>query len=90
MQGVGARSASSYPHQWAGVSAPTPADPAYTSLVQHIHSRLAELKQRKEVLHKYLLVKLDEWDLHGIEDAASDLRDIESAMENLKKVLEIR
>jgi hypothetical protein len=41
-------------------------------------SQLRKYEQRKADMIKYLLMKVDEKDWHGVQDAASDLRDIES------------
>lgn len=34
--------------------------------------------ERKRTMIEYLRMKLDEGDFHGVQDAASDLRDIEA------------
>ncbi len=36
------------------------------------------IQQKKKILHDYILLKLEENDLHGISDAANDLRVIEA------------
>ena len=36
------------------------------------------IHQKKKILHDYILLKLEENDLHGISDAANDLRVIEA------------
>jgi hypothetical protein len=46
-------------------------------------SRLKELAAKKFLMVSYLLMKADEEDWHGVQDAASDLRDIESEAKGL-------
>jgi hypothetical protein len=36
------------------------------------------IQQKKKILHDYIRLKLEENDLHGISDAANDLRVIEA------------
>jgi hypothetical protein len=42
--------------------------------------------RRKATMLAYLDLKREEYDLHGIEDAASDLRDIEAALAVLDEI----
>jgi len=45
------------------------------------------LEQRKEMMVKYLLMKVEEQDWHGVADAAMDLRDIENYKAGLEAKL---
>lgn len=42
--------------------------------------QLAKYAERKAQMIQYLRLKLDEEDWHGVQDAASDLRDIDSEL----------
>lgn len=42
--------------------------------------QLKKYQERKEQMIAYLKLKLEEQDWHGVQDAASDIRDIESEM----------
>lgn len=53
-----------------------------------IRHRLGRLNGIKGVLEEYLEAKWESRDLHGVEDAASDLRDIEAEMAALRWVIE--
>lgn len=35
-------------------------------------------KQRRQILHDYILIKLDEGDYHAVSDAANDIRVLEA------------
>lgn len=48
-------------------------------------SRLGRLSERKALMVKYLLAKVEEEDWHGVQDAASDLRDIEAEVKGLNR-----
>lgn len=39
------------------------------------------LKKERRILKKYLISKFDAGDWHGVQDAASDLRDVEAALD---------
>lgn len=45
--------------------------------------RIAELKLSRPRLIDYLKMKLEMEDWHGVQDAASDLRDLDSEMDGL-------
>lgn len=45
--------------------------------------RQGALEAQKEVMIRYLLVKVAEQDWHGVQDAGSDLRDIEAELQGL-------
>jgi hypothetical protein len=47
--------------------------------------RLLILHKRKAVMVSYLRMKADEEDWHGVQDAASDLRDIEAELKGLAR-----
>ena len=48
--------------------------------------RLNSLRKRRAVMRDYLQVKFDEEDYHGVQDVASDLRDIDVEIATLEKV----
>ena len=51
---------------------------------------MISLKERKKIMIEYLRLKLSEEDWHGVQDAASDLREIEvelRLMENQNNAL---
>lgn len=48
------------------------------------NDREAELQRQRAVMKGYLRVKLREEDWHGVQDAASDLRDIDSELAGLR------
>lgn len=43
-----------------------------------MNAYLEQLKKRKQRMIEYLLLKVEEEDWHAVQDAGSDLRDIES------------
>lgn len=45
-------------------------------------------EERHDVMVAYLRCRLDEWDWHGVQDAASDLRELEARWPKLRKVRE--
>lgn len=47
-------------------------------------SRIGELEEHKRVMTDYLFIKTAQKDWHGVQDAASDLRDIEAEVQGLK------
>ncbi len=52
-----------------------------------IRERLLILAHNRTIMLEYLEVKLDENDLYGVEDAASDIRDIDAEIAGLRWVL---
>ena len=54
-----------------------------------INQKLAELRNRKSLLLEYLDDRRACLDLHGVEDAASDCRDVSAAIEALEGILEL-
>jgi len=48
--------------------------------------RKEELNDARRVLIDYLRIKSIEQDWHGVQDAASDLRDIDSEMKGLRAI----
>jgi|TARA_A100001011_G_C14015735_1_gene717326 hypothetical protein len=53
-----------------------------------IKQKVAEVEENLEVLLTYLHSRTKQRDWHGVEDAASDIRDNESALTVLRWVLE--
>ena len=53
----------------------------------NIFVRIAELEEQKKLMLDYLKMKLDNEDYHGVEDAASDIRDIEAAIHELEMLV---
>ena len=47
--------------------------------------RLVVLDARRTLMVSYLLAKVEEQDWHGVQDAASDLRDIEAEVKGLEQ-----
>lgn len=47
-----------------------------------------KLQKRKEGMVRYLLLKVDEEDWHGVADAAMDIREIEAQMYLLEELSE--
>jgi hypothetical protein len=52
-----------------------------------IQARINALKARRFKMKEYLLLKLEEEDFHGVQDAASDLRDIDAELKGLRWVV---
>ena len=52
-----------------------------------IGERLLILAHNRTIMLEYLEVKLDENDMHGVQDAASDIRDIDAEIAGLQWVL---
>jgi hypothetical protein len=52
-------------------------------VVVSVRARIRELAAKKFLMVSYLLMKADEEDWHGVQDAASDLRDIEAEVKGL-------
>jgi hypothetical protein len=50
-------------------------------------SRINDLKARRALMSEYLDLKRREEDWHGVQDAASDLRDIDAEMKGLEWVV---
>lgn len=48
-------------------------------------SHYMKLMHRRTILKQYLLEKFEEDDFHGVQDAASDLRDIDSEIKGYIK-----
>jgi len=48
-----------------------------------IEEKIERLHIRYEKMREYLLLKLDEEDLHGVADAAMDMRDIKAEIRGL-------
>ena len=46
----------------------------------HIQDKIDNLLHRKEMMVKYMKLKMEEEDWHGVADAAMDIRDIESEL----------
>lgn len=57
------------------------------NLPAYAHQRLRELQAAKSLHVEYLKCKLHNEDWHGVEDAASDIRDMESAMAEVQQFL---
>jgi len=53
---------------------------------QFIDFYISKLETRRNQMKSYLQLKVDEEDFHGVQDAASDLRDIDSEMRALETV----
>ena len=53
-----------------------------------LYSYISKLNNRRSLMKSYLQLKVDEEDFHGVQDAASDLRDIDSALAAIKMVVE--
>ena len=47
--------------------------------------RLKVLDARRQLMVSYLVMKVGEGDWHGVQDAASDLRDIEAEVKGLEQ-----
>lgn len=48
-----------------------------------VEEKIERLHIRYEKMREYLLLKLDEEDLHGVADAAMDMRDIKAEIRGL-------
>lgn len=48
------------------------------TLHEHCAGAIDKLKARRATMKTYLAMKFDEEDWHGVQDAASDLRDIDA------------
>lgn len=48
------------------------------------------IQQKKKILHDYILLKLEENDLHGISDAANDLRVIEAYQAGMDAAIDLQ
>ena len=55
-----------------------------------IRIRRMILRNRKETMQCYLKLKLAEEDYHGVQDAASDIREIEAAIKEIDVIIEPR
>lgn len=47
-------------------------------------TRIVELEKVRETLLTYCQVKFDQGDMHGVQDAASDLRDLDNELDGLR------
>lgn len=55
---------------------------------EQIINKIKEVEARLEFMKKYLQIKFDVGDWHGVEDAGSDIRDLEAEKKGLLWVLE--
>jgi len=55
---------------------------------EQVVSKIKEVEARLEFMKKYLQVKFDVSDWHGVEDAGSDIRDLEAEKKALLWALE--
>lgn len=55
-----------------------------TTIEKYMSDYLQQLEKRKTQMIQYLLLKVEEQDWHAVQDAGSDLRDIESEMTGYK------
>jgi hypothetical protein len=55
------------------------------SAVPPAAQRVEALRRSKGLMRAYLLAKVEEEDWHGVQDAASDLRDIEAELKGLAR-----
>lgn len=53
-----------------------------------MNNYLEQLAKRKEQMIQYLLLKVEEQDWHAVQDAGSDLRDIEAEMKGYEAGLD--
>lgn len=51
-----------------------------------MNDKIAKLEAKRERLHEYIRVKLDDRDYHAIADAAMDLRELEVEMKILSAI----
>lgn len=49
-----------------------------------MNDRIAKLEVKRERLHQYVIDKLEERDYHAVQDAGSDLREIDMAIKILE------
>ena len=57
-------------------------------LSMYAQKRLKDLQEAKDLHVAYLKCKLRNEDWHGVEDAASDIRDMEASMLEVRRFLE--
>ena len=50
-----------------------------------MEARIEQLQKRLQGMIKYLLLKVDEKDYHGVADAAMDIREIETEIRTLEQ-----
>jgi len=55
--------------------------------VEEIKRKVEEVEENIEILTTYLHSRIKQFDWHGIQDAASDIRDSEAALQVLRWVL---
>jgi hypothetical protein len=54
---------------------------------QDVKQRIADLLNRRDTMRSYMKIKYAEEDWHGVQDAGSDLRDIDAELVGLRWVL---
>lgn len=67
----------------AVATAPAGSAPYIRRSPDEIKARISFLKARRGLMLDYLSLKLDEDDMHGVQDAASDIREIDAKVEAL-------
>jgi hypothetical protein len=55
---------------------------------KEIHQKISEIENRIRFMIAYMQVKIETKDWHGVEDAGSDIRDLEAEKKALLWVLE--
>ena len=63
--------------------------PIQAGVLGHVTTLRLEYEERKAVMLTYLDLKRRESDWHGCQDGASDIRDIDAALEALRKLVEM-
>lgn len=53
-----------------------------------LDEKLKEIEDRRRLMREYLQMKVEEEDWHGVQDAGSDLRDIEAELLGLNFIEE--
>jgi hypothetical protein len=85
-----------YPERWQEGFGPLPLDgqhfiPTVDRVVgrtrQEVEARVADLLSRRDTMRNYMKIKYAEEDWHGVQDAGSDLRDIDAELVGLRWVL---
>lgn len=77
MDGANGRAFTEFP-VWA------PETTTLNSSVDHRQQRIDFLDELRPVLMRYLKAKFDAEDWHGVQDAASDLRDLDCELDGLR------
>lgn len=75
------RAESNYDKSWTG-----PAPDRYAELIGKSVRDVYRLEAQKQGMIKYLILKVDEGDWHGVADAAMDIREKEAALLVLKSL----